>query len=200
MSSKPERVQDLFDRIADCLPRAVKFKGVAFRSAGVKYASEGDLISGSGASYYGGRWNPPGVKAIYASLDPTTAVKESYQEFIKYGFEGHNIKPRVMAGVKLNLERLLNLTDARIRRKLGFRLDELTAEDWHAFQSSTGEPWTQAIGKGALRAGFEGLLAPSARDQNGTNAVIFPENLASKSTVVLLEKEELPPHPSKWPT
>ncbi len=200
MSSEPEEVQDLFDRIAGCLSRAVKLKACAFRSAGVKYANARDLVSGSGASYYGGRWNPPGVNAIYASLDPTTAVKESYQEFIKYGFEAHHIRPRVLAGVKLNVKRLLDLTDAGIRRKLVFRLDELTAEDWLAIQSGGEESWTQAIGRGAILAGFEGILAPSARNRHGTNVVIFPENLASTSTVELMAKDELPPHPSDWPT
>lgn len=200
MSSEPEEVQDLFDRIAACGSRAVKLKASAFRSAGVKYANEGDLISGSGASYNGGRWNPPGVKAIYASLDPVTAVKESYQEFLKYGFKVQHIRPRVMAGVKLNVKCLLDLTDGGIRRKLDFSLGDLTGEDWHAIQSGGDESWTQAIGRGALLAGFEGLLAPSARDRNGKNVVIFPDNLASTSAVELMATDELPPHPWDWPT
>ena len=104
-----------------------------------------------------------------------------------------------MAGVKLNVKRLLDLTDAGIRRKLGFRLDELTGEHWHAIQSGGEESWTQAIGRGALAAGFEGVLAPSARDRRGTNVVIFPDNLESTSSVELMAKDELPPHPSDWP-
>jgi RES domain-containing protein len=199
VSSESEEVQDLFDRIAACMPRAAKLKASAFRSAGVKYANEGDFISGSGAGYNGGRWNPPGVRAIYASLDPVTAVKETYQEFLKYGFEVSDIRPRVMAGVKLNVKRLLDLTDGGIRRKLGFTLRELTGEDWHTIQIDGEESWTQAIGRGATIAGFEGLLAPSARDWKGRNVVIYPDNLASTSTVELMAKDELPPHPTEWP-
>jgi RES domain-containing protein len=148
MYSEREEVRDLFDRIADCMPLAAKLKASALRSVGVKYANEGDLISGDGASYNGGRWNPRGVRAIYASLDPVTAVKESYQEFLKYGFTASNIRPRVMAGIRVNVRRLLDLTDARIRRRLGFTLGELTGEDWHSIQSAGGESWTQAIGEG----------------------------------------------------
>jgi RES domain-containing protein len=199
MSSEPEEVQDLFDRIAVCTSRAVKLKGNAFRSAGVKYANEGDFISGSGASTNGGRWNPLGVKAIYASLDPVTAVMESYHQFLKYGFKVQHIRPRVMAGVKLNVKRLLDLTNSGIRRKLGFSLADLMEEDWEAIQSGGEESWTQAIGRGALLAGFEGLLAPSARNRYGKNVVIFPDTLASTSTVDLMAKDELPPHPSSWP-
>ena len=197
MSSDPKEVQDLFDRIAGCLLQAVKLNAIAFRSAGVKYANEKDFTSGGGASYYGGRWNPPGVAAIYASLDPATAVKESYQEFIKYGFKPGNIQPRVFAGLKLNVNRVLDLTDAKIRKKLGFSRDRLTGEDWQAIQRGGEESWTQTIGRGALLAGFEGLLVPSARDPKGTNVVIFPRNLASPSTVEVLGKEKLPPHPTK---
>ena len=200
MSSEPDEVQALFDRIAACLPRAVKLRASALRSAGVKYANSRDLIAGDGASYYGGRWNPPGVKAIYASLDPETAVKEAYQEFVDYGFTAQQIRPRVFAGVRLNVKRLLDLTDAGIRRRLGFRLDELTGEDWRGIQSGGEQSWTQVIGRGALLAGFEGLLVPSARNRHGMNVVIFPDNLASTSTANLMAKDDLPPHPSDWPT
>lgn len=198
MSSEPEEVQELFDRIAGCLSRTVKLRVSAFRSAGVKYANEGDLVSGSGAAYNGGRWNPPGIRAIYASLDPMTAVKESYQEFFRYGFAVADIRPRVMAGVKPNVGRLLDVTDARIRRRLGFRLDELLGEDWQAIQYGGEESWTQAIGRGALLSGFEGLLAQSARHRGGKNVVVFPKNLLPTSSVELMASDELPPHPFDW--
>ena len=77
-------------------------------------------FDGEGARLYGGRWNPPGVKAIYASSDPVTAVRESYQEFMKYGFSQQDIKPRVMAGIELQLDCLLDLSETKIRRKIGF--------------------------------------------------------------------------------
>ena len=199
MSSESEAVDELFERIADCMTRAVKLKTSAFRSAGVKYANQEDLISGNGASDNGGRWNPPGLRAIYASLDPITAVEESYQEFLKYGFAPGNIRPRVLAGVTLNVKRVLDLTDGRIRRKLGFSLAELIDEDWHTIQTGGEESWTQAIGRGAKTVGFEGLLTPSARNQKGKNVVIFPGNLGSTSTIELISRDELPPHPTDWP-
>ncbi len=199
MATEPKEILDLFIRIAGCLPLAVKLKAIAFRSAGVKYANEQDLITGDGASYNGGRWNRPGVRAIYLSLDPLTAVQESYQEFLAYGFKASDIRPRVMAGVKLNVKHLLDLTDKGIRRELGFTLSELIDEDWHTIQAAGEESWTQAIGRGALRAGFEGLIVPSARNRLGKNFVIFPANLIRSSTIQILAKDELPPHPQDWP-
>jgi len=199
LSTEPPEVQQLSDLIVKCLPLAVKLDTAAFRSAGVRYANEADLISGDGAGYYGGRWNPPGIRAIYASLDPVTATKESYQEFDRYGFRRNDIRPRVMAGIRLKLSHLLDLTDAKIRRRLDLRLDELMQEDWHGIQSGGDESWTQAIGRGCRAAGFEGLLAPSARNRDGKNVVIFPENLHAGSSVEPMARDELPPHPSDWP-
>lgn len=120
LSIESPEVEELFKRIVSCLPQATPYRSTAFRSAGVKYANETDFLSGEGASYYGGRWNPPGVKAIYASSDPVTAVRESYQEFMKYGFSQQDIKPRVMAGIELQLDCLLDLSETKIRRKIGF--------------------------------------------------------------------------------
>jgi hypothetical protein len=54
----------------------------------------------------------------------------------------------------------------------------------------------QAIGRGAFVAGFEAVLAPSARDRpNGKNLIIFPERIRTGSKVEILGKDELPPHP-----
>ena len=199
MSGEPPEVQDLFDRIHGCLPLAVALEAVGFRSAGVRYASEADLMSGEGAGYYGGRWNPPGVKAVYLSLDPDTAIKESYCQFAAFGFLNSTIRPRVIAGARLRLRQLLDLTDARARRRLGFRLDELTGEDWHAIQMAGEESWTQAIGRGCRWVGFEGLIAPSARLRRGKNVVVFPDKLDASSTIDVMAREDLPPHPSDWP-
>jgi RES domain-containing protein len=88
------------------------------------------------------------------------------------------------------------LTDSAIRRKIGFTLTELLDEDWEAIQASGDESWTQAIGRGCREAGFEGILVPSARHRSGKNIVIFPERLATGSTLEPLSPRDLPPHPS----
>jgi len=82
------------------------------------------------------------------------------------------------------------------RDQRGVRLIE---EDWSAIQLSGEEPWTQAIGRGAAEARFEGILVPSARQLRGKNAVIFPGNLRRGSTVEAMAKEDLPPPPKEWP-
>ena len=189
-------VQELFAAIADCLPLAVTIQATVFRSAGIRYSTESDFLSGNGAAKVGGRWNPPGLRAVYASLDPVTATKESYQNFSAYGFKKQVIKPRVFIGADVDLHLLLDLSNRKVLGRLGFSITDLVNEDWHAIQSSGEESWTQAIGRGCFLAGFEGLLAPSARDlPKGRNLVYFPQNLMRGSSVELLGKDELPKHP-----
>ncbi len=182
------------------MPRALPFQGSVFRSAGVRYANESDFLSGHGAAYWGGRWNPPRLVTVYASLDVITATKEAYQNLQDYGLGTKTVKPRVMAGAELNLHCLLDLTNAGIRRKLGFSLTELLEENWRSIQDAGQESWTQAIGRGSLAAGFEGLIVPSARNRpRGRNLVFFPDHLEPASWVRLCGKDHLPPHPSTWP-
>lgn len=195
MSTERDAVEDLFRRIAACAPRAVELRCAAFRSAGVKYAHEGDLLSGDGAARYGGRWNPRGVGAIYASLDPVTAVKESYQDFLEYGFARATIRPRVFVGLKVDLKCVLDLTQPRIRRALGYTISDLVTEDWRAIQAAGEESWSQAIGRGAVAARFEALLAPSARNRTGKILVAFPSNLRTAHAVRVIAADELPRHP-----
>jgi len=193
VSKESPEVQELFNRIAKCKYRAVKFNGIGFRFVGLKYANEDDLLSGAGAGYVGGRWNPRGTNVINASLDPVTATKETYQELIKDGFKSEFFKPRVMVSIQLNVHDLFDLTDAKNRRKIGFPLSELIQEDWHSIQDSGEESWTQAIGRGCLVAGFNGLIVPSARNpKEGKNIAIFCHNNTPGCPLNIIEKENLP--------
>jgi RES domain-containing protein len=47
---------------------------VAWRLDSALHAST--WASGEGAFLYGGRWNSPGVRAVYCSIDPATAILE----------------------------------------------------------------------------------------------------------------------------
>ena len=187
-----------FIGLRNCI-RAVPFEGTIVRSAGTLYANEQDFLSGRGAARHGGRWNRPGISAVYGSLDIITATTEAYQNFLDAGFALSAIRPRVMAGATVKLSVVCDLTDRVIRRKMGFTLEELMTEDWKGIQTSGEESWTQAIGRGCRIAGFEGLLAPSARNRGGKNIVIFPDRLIDGSVLSGLAAEDLPPHPDQWP-
>ncbi len=48
-----------------------------FRLARRKYARPTDLLSGAGASLYGGRWNQKGTRLVYAASHQSLAVLEA---------------------------------------------------------------------------------------------------------------------------
>ena len=78
---------------------------------------------------------------------------------------------------------------------LGVDYDRIRREDWEAVQDAGGEAITQSIGRLAREAGFEGLLAPSARHERGTNMIYFPDRLpfARVSSIRLVNPQDLPP-------
>src|SRR5262249_12097678 len=155
-----------------------------------------EFLSGEGAARYGGRWNRIGIRAVYASLDLQTAIKEAFQNFSDHGFKIEDIKPRVIAGVRVSLQALLDLTNHRVRRRIGFTFNELVNEDWRAIQDAGEESWTQAIGRGCRQAGFEGLIAPSSQARpSGRNLVYFPDRLRPQSRISVIDERDLPPHP-----
>jgi hypothetical protein len=108
-------------------------KSAAARSKKVSQSSVPSLIP-KAAAYFaliselcGARARPLSILPMFPIPDSKNRpVKESYQEFIKYGFKPGNIQPRVFAGLKLNVNRVLDLTDAKIRKELGFSRDRLT--------------------------------------------------------------------------
>ena len=199
-SKDPLEVVELFEHIAELIPRAIAFDGTIVRSSGTKYANEDDFLSGDGAAKHGGRWNRRRIHAVYASLDIITATYEAYQNFLDYGFSLSAIRPRVTAGARANLSIVLDLTDTANRRKMGFTLTDLLDEDWEGIQAGGEESWTQAIGRGSREAGFEAILVHSARNRGGRNIVIFSNHLGTGSTLKLLAPDDLPPHPSDWPS
>ena len=54
-----------------------RWSGLGFRSVVPRYANARDMISGVGALRGGGRWNTPGIHAVYASLEPALSVNEA---------------------------------------------------------------------------------------------------------------------------
>lgn len=191
LNESPE-VIELFDVIAEHYPGAKGFNGVIVRNVGVKYANKNNFYSGAGAAKTGGRWNRKGLEAIYSSLDVETATLEAYQNFVYRGFPMTAITPRVTAAAKVTLIKVLDLTDLKILKKLGFTKKELIEEDWRAIQKLGDESWTQAIGRGSYLANFEGLIVSSARSENGRNLIIFPRCLSRGSKIEILGADQLP--------
>jgi RES domain-containing protein len=70
---------------------------VAWRLDREEFASSWD--SGEGAYRGGGRWNNPGVRAVYCSIDPSTAILEVA---VHKGFEALDTIPHVLTSLTVS--------------------------------------------------------------------------------------------------
>ena len=54
-----------------------RYEGPHYRALNPVYARE--QLSGRGAEFHGGRFNPKGTPTLYTALDPATALREANQ-------------------------------------------------------------------------------------------------------------------------
>lgn len=175
ISSKPEQLQP--------------WSGTLFRFQTVEFPTPEEVLSGLGAKQRGGRWNPPGVTALYGSTTDATALEESKTNDRYFGIV--NRSPRLVVAVEATLGRVLDLTSAAVRRQLGVTVAELMAEDWRKLLEAGRESFTQALGRAAFQAGASGILARSAVAPAGVNVVVFSSNLGKGESVAVVEGEKL---------
>jgi len=173
---------DFEKRLRDLMPSPnhrfiQKFQGTVFRNVKQRYATRGRIVSTDGSfGYINGRYHIMGEFAVlYLSGDLHSCIEEViyYGSFAPSGVGGN--LPRTFIGVKVEIEKVLDLTDSRILGMMGISTDILIKE-W-AF--TTGVE-TQIIGKIALEKGFEALKVPSARWNGGYSLNLLDDNLQSK--------------------
>jgi len=172
---------------------AVPWAGEAFRATVMAFATRLDLASGEGARLHGGRWTPKGAfRTLYGSLTPEAALAELLEGHRRKGLPDAQALPVAVVGLDIKLQRVLDLTDGRCRQALGISLGRITTEPWERLQRRRKEALTQALGRLARQAGFEGLLVPSAIPRRThRNIVVFIGMLMPESRVEIVHPEQL---------
>jgi len=131
------------------------------------------LFSQEGSLPYGGCYNPPYQSgALYCALS---------EEICWLEIEKRNEGPLKRGSFKfipihLHLQKVLDLTDSRIRTQLNIKLESLI--------HPTDYRVTREIARLAREAGFEGILAPSSAG-SGSIFAIFLDRLLPQSKVIL---------------
>lgn len=162
--------------------------GTLFRFQTIDFPTANNIISGAGAKARGGRWNPPGLAAVYGSTTDTTALEECKAHDRYYGVVTKG--PRVLVAVEARLTKMLDLTSAGIRRTLDITLKELAAEDWRKLMQTRRESQSQALGRAAAAVGASGLLARSSAVFKGINGAVFP-HAHRQDRLAVVEGEKL---------
>lgn len=135
------------------------------------------ILSTEGNRYYPGRYHIAGETGIlYTSVELDVAIRESGRHAYRANLQGGLVAGKI----KVKLQKVLDLTQTAVLAKLGISKDDLVSPDCSL---------TQAISLQVRKAGFQGLLVPSATG-SGANLVIFENNLAEGC---LIEVEEINP-------
>lgn len=174
--------ESLARRVARLRPLAVPFRDTAFRSVRPKYWASDEFLQGEGSRRHGGRWNPPGsFRSVYLSTSIDTALAEIKGWLRYFGLPTESALPRVFAAVEVVLSLTLDLTEGAMRQRLLVSRERMVEEDWRRENEKDDEALTQAIGRAAFDAGFEGILVPSAQDETGRNVLVFSDKLLPDS-------------------
>lgn len=149
-------------------------------------------LSGAGAAANGGRFNRPGVEALYLGTEPETALAELRQD-------ATITPPATLATYKV--------TDQIADFSGGFVASAWSADwaewdtDWKYIARIEGRmPPSWLLADGLITAGLRGLLFPSTRRPGGINLVLFCANLTAAEAVVVHDPHgDLPVDQSSWP-
>lgn len=157
-------------------PSIGPWKGTTFRNSTAAHLLEYGTVNLEG-SRYGGRWNPPNASAIgfgtlYSSLHPETATAEVTRNLSNYSASSRG-QTRAMVEFAVDLDRVLDLTDAAVCAALGVKPRDLVETKWQTENDSGREALTQAIGRAAYSCKIQALIVPSAADPEGANLAIF---------------------------
>lgn len=149
--------------------------------------------SGAGAAIDGGRFNRPGIEALYLSRSAQTALEE-------YRQNASIVPPATLAAYKVTLADVTDLSE-------GFDPD-LWDGAWARWDCAWREiaridrkvPPSWVLADKVIEAGMRGILFPSLRHAGGTNLVVFPANLLDSDKVEVHDPDSrLPRSQASWP-
>ena len=126
----------------------------------------GEVLSGTGAERYGGRFVPVGVKAVYVSREDATASNELTARKARLGTASQitiERYPRVVFGVRVRLQKHVDLT-LQSRSKL---IEEIKILCFDPDDLGV----SQEVGAFLFANGVQGILFPSVLGK-GTNLVL----------------------------
>jgi len=140
----------------------VHYRGLLYRALNPIYASE--PLSGHGSKLYRGRFNPKGIAALYTSLSPETAIRESNQV--------GSLQPTMLVCYQAEIDGIFDSNSPELLQKYDLTSDQLAIDDWRDQMMAEGRSTTQNIAMRLVNEGYTGLLVRSfaygttGRDKN----------------------------------
>ena len=143
-------------------------------------------LSGAGAARAGGRFNRPGVDALYLSTEPDTALAEYRQ--------GSSLpNPATLAAYKVELADVVDLSAGYDPAQWSDAWTDWDC-DWRWIARVEHKvPPSWRLGDEAIRSGAQGLLFPSTHRAGGTNLVVFSANLGTSDRIAVHDPDDMLP-------
>ncbi len=166
------------------------FRGPLYRALNPIYARE--PLSGRGAELYGGRFNPKGMPALYASLSVLTALREANQV-------GH-LQPTTLVSYDAEIENVFDTADATALAAAGMDAAALRDASWRDQMKADGEARTQRFARQMMAEGYNALkvrsFAPGAGPDD-CNLVLWRWGSVAPTRVTLIDDENRLAQPPK---
>lgn len=110
-------------------------------------------LSGEGAARFGGRFNSPGMAALYTSLKPETAMREANQVGA--------FQPITLVAYRADIARIFDGTDLSALAEVGSTPAQLADPQWRDIMLAGDIAPTQQLALGLRDQGYNGILVPS---------------------------------------
>jgi len=142
--------------------------------------------SGEGAAVAGGRFNRPGLEALYLATDVETAIAEYRQDSVL-------LQPAMVVAFQVTLQNLVDFS-------LGFAASNWLP-DWKDWSTNWRRiaridhavPPSWLLADAVFASGAAEVLYPSLRNPSGTNLVIFPTSLGPADRITAHDPDGLLP-------
>lgn len=129
-----------------------RYRGLVYRGHNPRWAFA--PVAGTGAARHGGRFNPRGVPALYASLRPETAWLEAQQGL------PFKAQPLTICAYRVDCADLVDLTQPAALEAAGSTRAELACA-WEALAARGETPPSWALADRLRAAGYAGVVVPS---------------------------------------
>ena len=142
-------------------------------------------MSGEAARRHGGRFNRRGVPALYASLDPLTAIREAQPL-------GRPMQPLTLCAYEVDAEPVFDALDEERRQDRSVSDIDLDCPTWEADMLAAAVPASQALADRLIAAGYVGMRVRSfaiGAGADDVNLVIWRWGISPPARVVLIDDE-----------
>jgi RES domain-containing protein len=171
-------------QLSELIAVATSLQGDFFRSVAFRYFHPDDVISGEGTRLRGGRFVPVGVRAVYASLEEETALREVTAR--KRALGGRS---QIIIGEYPRMTYVLSVATKR-NLDLAVTLPTELANVVRLCLRGSGHSASQKLADIWISEGIDSVVFPSATGA-GRNVAVYLANAAAGSVVVRNRAEVL---------